>query len=147
MTWKTRDLPVLKTIVEMSEEGHSLIQPHQIIARMDMAPEDVLRALAALAGERPPFFQFEDSTDFDSGMREIDAIHSPTGHARRAIGAWPTPESLAEQIVAGLEAAAAAEPDEEKRSKLKQTAQFLGTTGWSVLLGVAGNAASAGVGL
>ncbi|MFG1710668.1 hypothetical protein ACFLIM_46650 [Nonomuraea sp. M3C6] len=146
MTWKDHDLPVLKAIVQMADEGVVLIEPHQIVDRLGMDPEDVRRALAALAGERPPFFQFTDVTDADSAGREIDGIHNPTGEARRVVGMWPA-EMLARQIVAGLEAAAEAEPDEEKRSKLKQTAQFLGGTGWSVLLGVAGNAASAVIGL
>ncbi len=147
MTWATRDLPVLKAIVEMSEQGHYLISPHHIAAHTNMDETEVRRALAALAGEKPPFFEFEDTTDFDSGMREIDAVRNPSGHARRAIGAWPTAEALAREIVAALEAAAEEEPDEEKRENLKQTARFLGGTGWQVLLGVAGNAASAVIGL
>ncbi|MGW0803394.1 hypothetical protein [Nonomuraea sp. NPDC002799] len=146
MSWKDHDLPVLKAIVQMADEGMAPIQPHQIVDRLHMDPADVRRALAALAGERPPFFQFTDVTGAGSAEREIDGVHSPTGEARRVVGTLPA-EMLARHIVAGLEAAAEAEPDEEKRSELKQTAQFLGGTGWSVLLGVAGNAASAGIGL
>lgn len=146
MSWKDHDLPVLKAIVQMADEGAVPIEPHQIVDRLGMDPEDVGRALATLAGERPPFFQFTDVTGADSVGREIEGIHSPTGEARRIVGTWPA-EMLARQIVAGLEAAAEAEPDEEKRSELKKTAQYLGGPGWSVLLGVAGNAASAVIGL
>lgn len=146
MTWDSRDLPVLKAIVEMSDEGSTLIQPHEIEKRLGWDDVTVRKALAALANAVPPFFQFQDVTDFDSDGREIDAIHSPTSAARQAVGQWPA-ELLAKRIVDGLLEAAEAEPDEEKRSKLKQTAQFLASTGWSVLLGVAGNAASAGIGL
>jgi hypothetical protein len=146
MTWYTRDLPVLKGIVEMTEEGAVVIQPHEIVARLEMPAVDVRRALAALAAESPPYFQFEDATDDDSDGREIDAIHSPTGAARRAVGEWPA-VALAQQIIAGLEAAAEAEPDEEERSRLKETAKFLAGTGWSVFLGVVGNGVSALVGL
>ncbi|MER6175721.1 hypothetical protein [Streptosporangium sp. NPDC001681] len=146
MTWDDRDLPVLKAIIEMTEAGATLIQPHEIVERLKMDPVDVRRALAALAGAQPPYLQFQDATDNESDGLEIDAIHSPTEAARRVVGVWPA-EVLARQIIAGLEAAAAAEPDEDKRNRLKQTAQFLGGTGWSVLLGVAGNAASMLIGL
>ncbi|MFB4284149.1 hypothetical protein ACBJ59_53295 [Nonomuraea sp. MTCD27] len=141
MTWKDHDLPVLKAIVQMADEGAVLIQPHQIVERLGMDPEDVRRSLAALAGERPPFFQFTDVTGSDSQNREIDGIHSPTGEARRIAGVWPA-EILARKIVAGFEAAAETESDEEKRIKLKETAQFLSGAGWPVLIGAAGNAAS-----
>lgn len=146
MTWETRDLPVLKAIIDITEEGESLIQPHQITQRLGMDPVDVRRALAALAGAQPPFFHFEDTTDNDTDGREIDAIHSPTGAARKAVGQWPS-ELLARQIIDGLLEAADAEPDEEKRSKLKQTAAFLGGTGWTILLGIAGNMGSKVIGL
>ncbi|HUR07313.1 MAG TPA: hypothetical protein VM347_32545 [Nonomuraea sp.] len=142
MTWKDHDLPVLKAIVQLADEGAALIQPHQIVERLGMDPAEVRRALAALAGERPPFFRFTDVTGADSAGREIGGIHSPTGEARRVVGGWPA-ELLARQIIAGLEAAAEAEPDEDQRGKLQQTAQFLGTGGWAILLGVVGNAASA----
>ncbi|GAA2803593.1 hypothetical protein GCM10020219_088880 [Nonomuraea dietziae] len=69
-----------------------------------------------------------------------------TQAARQAIGAWPA-ELYARRIVDGLLAAAENEPDQEKRNKLKETATFLATTGWSVLPGVAGNATSTGIGL
>ena len=123
MTWKDHDLPVLKAIVQMADEGAALIEPHQIVDRLGMNPEDVRGALAALAGEKPPFFQFTDVSDSDSAGREINGIHSPTGEARRVVGMWPA-EMLARQIVAGLEAAAEAEPDGETRDKLKQTAKL-----------------------
>ncbi|GII52763.1 hypothetical protein Pth03_11520 [Planotetraspora thailandica] len=52
-----------------------------------MKDADVRRALASLAGQHSPYFQFQDTTNFDSHEREIDAIHSPTGEAGRAINA------------------------------------------------------------
>lgn len=146
MTWETRDFPVLQAIVDLTEVGAGLIRPTQIAKHLDMDETAVQRALAALADEQPPFFSYADERSL-SGPREIDAIHSPTGHARRAVGSWPTAERLAKQIIAGLEEAAKAEPDEEKKARLKQTALFLTNSGWNVILGVAGNAVSGGIGL
>ncbi|MER7500467.1 hypothetical protein AB0L05_27795 [Nonomuraea pusilla] len=146
MTWETRDFPVLQAIVDLTEVGAGLIRPAQIAEHLDMDETAVQRALAALADEQPPFFSYSDERPL-AGPREIDGIHSPTGHARRTVGSWPTAERLAKQIIAGLEAAAATEPDEEKRSRIKQTAAFLANSGWNVILGVAGNAVSKGIGL
>jgi hypothetical protein len=147
MSWAERDLPVLKAIVALADEGRNGMDPQEISERAGLDLGVVKIALVALANESPPFFRPIASKPA-SGRVTIHAVTDVTGHARRAVETWPsTGEVLAKRIVAALEAAAEAEPDTEKRSKLKQTAQFLGTTGWSVLLGVAGNAASTGIGL
>ncbi|MEV4170287.1 helix-turn-helix domain-containing protein [Nonomuraea sp. NPDC049709] len=62
-------------------------------------------------------------------------------HARRRPA-----EVLAREIVAALEAAAR-DSRTRRRAKVKQTAGFLGGSGWLVPFGVAGSAASAVIGL
>ncbi|GIH25132.1 hypothetical protein Aph01nite_34420 [Acrocarpospora phusangensis] len=145
-TWEDRDLPVLTAVLEMAEKGRAPMDGYEIAEYLGWDELTVQRSLVALAGERPPFFEFTDTTDFDSDGQEISGIHSPTGHARRAVGAWPTPESLAERLVAALEKAAAdAEP--EQAGHLRKTALWLRENGQAVALGVVGNALSKGIGL
>jgi hypothetical protein len=52
-----------------------------------------------------------------------------TDEARRAVGQWPSPEAVADRIVAELLAAASQEPDESKRTKLRAAAETLGSFG------------------
>ncbi|WP_436759348.1 hypothetical protein [Streptosporangium sp. V21-05] len=145
MTWENRDFPVLKAIVALSDEGDGRVEWRSIVERTGIGEEEVQRAIRALSQEEPAFFDFTDTSS--QARREIGLVYDVTGHARRTVGTWPTPETLAKKIIAELHAAAEAEPDEEKRSRLKKTADWFGTTGWSVILGVAGNAVSKSIGI
>ncbi|MEV4287379.1 hypothetical protein AB0K40_17885 [Nonomuraea bangladeshensis] len=147
MTWETRDLPVLKAIVEMTDEGAWHIKPQEVAERTGLSQDDVEVAFAALAAEHPPFFSFIDATSLASKRREIGRVYNPTGHARRTVGTWPTAERLADRIIVGLERAADAEEDEEKRGRLKRMAAWFGGAGREVLIEVAGSAISKGMGL
>lgn len=145
MTWAERDFPVLKAIVELADDHGGRVEWRQIVEATGMEPAEVQKALLALDGENPRFFSVTDTSDFTG--RKIELLYGVTGHARRTVGTWPTPESLARQIIDGLEAAAGNEPDEEKRGRLRQMASWMKTNGWSVMLGVAGNAVSKGIGM
>ena len=85
----------------------------------------VQAALRALDSEDPPFVsRFERVLTGD-----IIFIGAPTGHARRAVGAWPTPESLADRLVSALDEAAEREPDPERKGWLRKSAAYLGSAG------------------
>lgn len=137
MTWETRDLPVLRAIVEITDEGGWHIEPEHVAERTGLDVETVGRAFNALAAEQPPFFEFLDGTTFGSRAREIIDVFNPTGHARRTVGTWPTAESLADRIVSGLEAAAEAEEDEDKRGGIRRIAAWFGGAGRDILVDVA----------
>jgi hypothetical protein len=125
-TWTTRDLPVLTAIVSMTDEGEDYITPVQIAERTGLDERTVNISLFALAAERDrPFFQWDDGTAMGSETREMVDVSDPTGRAREAVGAWPTPESLAQSIVDALKQAADDEPDETKKGKLLDAAQRL----------------------
>lgn len=132
-TWTGRDFPVLRAIVALTEAGEDYIEPEQIEAQTGLSPEAVQLALWALAGEDPPLFAFKDLTAGGGSGRRIGYISNPTGHARRAVGAWPTAESMADQLSAAFALAADREPDPEKRSKLRAAAEL----GRDAILGVA----------
>jgi hypothetical protein len=135
MTWESRDLPVLRAIVEASDDGSDYIDPAEITRRTGFEPATVQRALWALAGEDPPFFTYTDVSPFGGG-KEMAAITNVGGHARRTVGTWPTPDVWAEWLVKALNDAAAAEPDPERKSKLRRAADAVGSLGSQVLGGV-----------
>lgn len=61
MTWETRDLPVLRAIVELTESGTSVIQPHDLSRHLAMPYRDVELArppwvgpTAAISTSSPP---------------------------------------------------------------------------------------------
>lgn len=135
-TWSTRDEPVLEAIVEMTDEGAMRVRPDDLTKRTGFELETVQRALVALAGEHPPFFEFSDATSMGSTIREIDNIRNPSGHARRTVKTWPTAETLADRLIAGLEQAADETTDEEEASRLRRTGQWFGAAGRDVLVNI-----------
>jgi len=147
MTWETRDLPVLKAIIELTEEGIHYIKPQQIAERTSMDGATIQRALAALAEENPPFFDHREANSFGDPSRNFVVVSKPTGHARRTVGAWPTPDFLADRIIDGLERAAEAEEDDDKRGRLKRTAAWFASAGRDILVDITGSAISTGMGM
>lgn len=132
-TWATRDLPVLRAIVALADKGRDMLQSHELAEWTGMDHAHVVTALFALAHEQPPLFTYQDAADYEE--RNLVVVN-PTGEARRRVGTWPTPDSLAEAIVAAFEHAAKDEPDAERRSKLGQLAKSLTGVGSGVLTGV-----------
>lgn len=127
-TWFERDLPVLDAVVAMREERAGPAVNEGAIAQatgFDLA--DVKRALEALNGR-----YVELSRDL-SGFW----VYAVTEDARRAVGQWPTGESLVNQLVEGLTAAAEAESDPEQQNRLRQVAGFLVGAGRTIAINVA----------
>jgi len=124
-TWTVRDLPVLRAIVELYEETGQIVSPNQIEAKTGLAAEVVQSALRALDSEQPPYVK--KMQRYSSG--HVLMIGAPTGHARRAVGAWPTAETIADRLVSALDEAADREPDPERKGWLSKTAAYLGNAG------------------
>lgn len=136
--WFAIDLPVLRAVVALSDERVGVIYPDAICVRTGLDKSAVAQSLLALAHEDPPLF---DAPGAHSGWnRQVTAVHSVTGHARRMAGAWPTKEALsvalAEQMIKGLNDAADAEDDDEQRGKMKRTASWIGGAGKDVFANV-----------
>lgn len=81
----------------------------------------------------------------EDGHLEIDGVASGvlnghvsrvTGKARREVGAWPTAEGVIDQLVAALSAAADVETEPDRKSRLRQAAETLGSTGYRIALDV-----------
>ncbi len=60
-----------------------------------------------------------------------------TGKARREVGAWPTAEGVIDQLVVALTAAADAETEPERKSRLREAAETLSSTGYRIAVDVA----------
>jgi hypothetical protein len=135
-TWTTRDLPVLRAVVDIYDRTRDAIDPDDIEAAVGLDKDTVQRALRALNTE--PYFL--DVTQIHSG--EIWAVGAPTGHALRVAGAWPSPENLLERLIAALQDAAKDEMrTPEERGKFKQAAGWLGSFASQVAIGALGGAA------
>lgn len=116
---------MLNAIVEISEETGPGVSPEQIEKRTELDAKSVQLALAALDSEDPPFLSKLERVM--SG--QVVFVGAPTGHARRAVGAWPTAETIADRLVDALGEAAEREPDEERKSFLGRAASYLGNAG------------------
>jgi hypothetical protein len=144
-TWEPRDLPVLQAIVALSDEGNHYIEPAEIAERTGFDEATVQQALWALADEDPPLFTYTDSSRLSGPA--MGPVSRPTGHARRKVGTWPTPDSLADRIIEALDAAADQERDPERKSKLRGAVDFLSGVGRGVLTEVTAKVITTGVGL
>lgn len=123
--WTTRDLPVLVAVVEALQD-------------FDQAFTGGVRAssIADRTGVALPAVVLSFRTLDDAGLIEVTKVMGGgganwravrvSGRALQLVGAWPTPEGMAERILRELEAAAEAEPDAEKRGKLRAAAAVLG---------------------
>jgi hypothetical protein len=117
-TWTSRDLPVLKAVVEIYDTtGKTVISPGEIAAKAGFDQETTERAIRALY--RQPYLE----PGHISWSGHTDAVGPPTGEALRVAGQWPTAENMLERLIAALEAAGDDETvAEPERSKLKQIA-------------------------
>ena len=124
-TWTSRDLPVLRAIVDLYEGTGSPMGPEAIESATGFDAATVQAALRALDSEEPPYVaRFERVI-----TGAIILIGAPTGKARRAVGAWPTPESIADRLVQALDEAADREQDPERKGWLSKSAAYLGNAG------------------
>jgi hypothetical protein len=140
-TWNDRDLPVLRAVVELDEREGRPVTAEDVRFVTGFDPNTVESALRALAGETNP--RYFDRTHGALGDPTL-WVTNVTGHARRTVGAWPTAETLADRILAGLNDAADAAEDEETRDRLRQFAAWLGSAGRDVLVHAAGSAVEVG---
>lgn len=109
--------------------GQSHPQVYDIAALAGLDDDSVAQACLNLDGAY---------IDFERGMgpRSGWSIKQVFSQARIATGQWPTAESLAARIIAGLEETAAQEPDEAKRGKIREAVTVLGETAKDVTTNV-----------
>ncbi|MGH3304376.1 MAG: hypothetical protein ACRDOK_22395, partial [Streptosporangiaceae bacterium] len=121
-TWAARDLPVLDAAIALLEQSF-MVTVTDIAARTDLAPSVVAVALDALD---PVYVDFRKTTT--GGDPRFWYVFKVTPEARRAVGQWPTAESLAGRLADELAAAARDEPDAERQGLLTYAARLVGDT-------------------
>jgi hypothetical protein len=135
-TWFSRELPVLEAIVEIHDQtGRDMIRSAAVEEETGLDHDTVSRAVRAL-----------HSGNYlvggkGSAQQAYMFVGSPTGEARRAVGAWPTAEKQLDRVIAALTTAAEdpARPEEE-RSKLRQLALGAGGAAYQIILSALGGA-------
>lgn len=137
-TWQNRDLPVLEAIVKASDQRGRVDVRNLDVPGLDRS--EIRRAIVALVSEDPPYFTGTEG----SAAGQHETIMGVTGHARRAVRAWPTAEALADRLLTELARAADAAEDEETRSRLQRTVAWFGSAGRDILVSAMGQAAAVG---
>jgi hypothetical protein len=121
-TWISRDLPVLDATVALLEQSF-MVTVTDIAARTGFEPDVVASALETLD---PSYVEFRKTTT--GGDPRFWYVYKATPEARRVVGQWPTAEALASRLAEELAAAAADEPDAERRGLLTYAARLIGDT-------------------
>lgn len=132
-TWSERDLPVLQAIVQGYDENGVSPDTEALSQTTGLDEVDIKRAIRALEHEDPPYLL----AVMWGGANNVWSSGTPTGHARRAVGAWPTVETVAARLIKGLTEAADAEQDAETAGWLMKTAHYLGSAGRDVGINIA----------
>jgi hypothetical protein len=136
-TWASRDLPLLKVIVEAFEENpNGDVRLEQLQKSTGLSAEELTRAMAALARAQPPFF----GGTMVSGLAYPVIISQVTERALIVTDQWPSPESSVQQLIEALGRAAETETDPDRKSKLQQTAQVIGGVALQIFTGWASGA-------
>jgi len=132
-TWASRELPVLIAAVELVDEMYPdgrYPDAGDIARRTQLDVRLIATALNALDGE---FLDLQRTL----GDLEAWGIQSVTPAARRAVGQWPTAESIIDRLAAGMSRAAEHESDPEEKRRLMAVARELGGAAKSVAVNVA----------
>jgi hypothetical protein len=124
-TWVSRDLPVLDAVVRLLDEGNFAVRVADIASAAGFDTKTVDRALDALEGE----YVVEYHKMMTGGIPDTWYVSDVTAAARRVVGQWPTAESLTARLAEAFTEAAEAEPDAERKGRLRQIGVFLGDTG------------------
>jgi hypothetical protein len=121
-TWTSRDLPVLEATIALLEQSF-MVTVTDIADRSGLEPAVVAAALEALD---PVYIDFRKTTT--GGDPRFWYVYKATPAARRVVGQWPTAEALAGRLADELTAAAAEEPDAERKGLLTYAARLIGDT-------------------
>jgi hypothetical protein len=141
-SWESRDLPVLDAVVRLFDDHPEVtwVTVKGIADDVGMPPIEVYRAAKALS---PTYLILRETLADEPEPHRIEGV---TDDARRAVGQWPSPTSVADGIIRELLAAADREPDEAKRTKLRAAADALGGFGRDLLINVVANVATKPIG-
>jgi hypothetical protein len=131
-TWVSRDLPVLDAAASQIDQlfrTGTYPEARDIADRTGLETRDVSAALNALDGH-----YIELRKGLEPSRWHVVGV---TPAARRAVGQWPTGESLVERLAAGISHAAEEEKDPEQKRRLAAVARELGGAARAIAINVA----------
>jgi hypothetical protein len=136
-TWAPRDLPILVAAYRRFEadanRSRSVHQLEEIRREVGITVDEFVAGLHALADADPPYIEIETFSGWSSEKAGGGFVTGISERARRELGAWPTAESLADQLVEALLAAADRAESQDDADRLREAAGDLGS---SVVKGV-----------
>jgi hypothetical protein len=127
-TWYNRELPVLRAAVAAFERdlGRLLPEVSDLAEATGLAADDVARAVAAL---HPEYLDLQ-TTPGEPTSWFVQRVHTS---ARRAVGQWPSPDTLAAQLAAAMQQVAEHTSDPDAKSRLRRAAEAIGGLAKDVL--------------
>jgi len=140
-TWHARDLIVLRAAVSTIDETGEMADVSQLCAATGLSQTEVERAVLAL--DRGQYVTGMITRTFGGAM--VDGISEVGREAYRLTGAWPSPDAIADKLLAALTDVAENGDDEVSRSRARKALEGLGGLSRDLLVSVAG--AAAGVAL
>jgi hypothetical protein len=123
---------VLNAAVTLLEHSY-MVTVSDIAGRTGLDQADVARSLDALD---PVYVDFRKTET--GGDPTFWYVHKVTPEARKAVGQWPTAESLIDRLARAFSAEAEREEDIEQQYQLRQAAGLLAETVHDVAVRVAG---------
>ena len=93
---------------------------------LGMPAQDFQRGLEALANADPPFLEVMLGGGWSDEKAGGGFVRDVTERARRELGAWPSADTLVDQLAEALRRAADDEPEPERKSRLAQAADVVG---------------------
>lgn len=131
-TWADRDLPLLRESVRRIDAGEEWPRMSDIADSCGLDHVQAEVGFDALAEDGYLVIKGRAMGGVLNGN-----VSQVTGKARREVGAWPSAEGVVDQLVAALEAAADAETEPERKSRLRSAAETLGSSGYRIAVDVA----------
>lgn len=101
-----------------------------------MSVKDFAAGLEALEGADPPYIEVTSAGGWTDEKAGGGFIESVSERARRELGAWPSAETIVEQLAAALRRAADEEPELERKSRLRAAAEVIAGMARDVAVGV-----------
>jgi hypothetical protein len=144
-TWTSRDLPLLKHICAALDTEEMLLTRDIDPNSIGMSDADVIRGLRALDVEYLEIEWLHPHPLLNQGdrvPRNRGVIVGITAAARRAVGMWPTAETVTEQLLATLDEQIANTADQDKRSKLIKIRDAIGGGARDLFVDIVGSVAS-----
>jgi DNA-binding transcriptional regulator YhcF (GntR family) len=130
-TWADREVPLLRESVRRIDAGEEWPAMREIATTCGIDFRQAEVAFDALEEDGYLVVGGRASGLLNANVAQV------TGKARREVGAWPTAEGVIDQLVAALTAAAEAETEPANRSRLREAAETLSSTGYRIAVDVA----------